>query len=111
MLQLLQKTLESRSSTVSLKVDPAESIVHPSVFGCDGEPQPTPPLEIVLNFIQDAYHDRNGSLFVPDHLRMSRDISNSRIASKLKAYRTRNRHFVNGEDCYPILEWIKKTQK
>ncbi|WJX73183.1 tRNA dimethylallyltransferase [Trifolium repens] len=69
------------------------------------------PLETILNFIHDAYHDRNGSLFVPEHLRMPRDISNSRIAGKLKAYRTRNRHFVDGEDCYPILEWIKKTQK
>ncbi|XP_045801267.1 tRNA dimethylallyltransferase 9 [Trifolium pratense] len=69
------------------------------------------PLETILNFIHDAYHDRNGRLFVPEHLRMPRDISNSRIAAKLKAYRTRNRHFVNGEDCYPILEWIKKTQK
>ncbi|CAI8593202.1 unnamed protein product [Vicia faba] len=69
------------------------------------------PLETVLNFIHDAYHDQNGSLFVPEHLRMSKDISNSRIAAKLKTYRTRNRHFVNGEDCYPILEWIKTTQK
>jgi hypothetical protein len=44
MFQLLQKTLESPSSTMSLKVDPAGSIVHPSVYGCDGEPQPTPTL-------------------------------------------------------------------
>ncbi|XP_024631459.1 tRNA dimethylallyltransferase 9 isoform X2 [Medicago truncatula] len=69
------------------------------------------PLETVLNFIHDAYHNQNGNLFVPEHLRMSRDITNPRIAAKLKAYRTRNRHFVNGEDCYPILEWIQKTQK
>jgi len=50
--------------------------------------------ETVLNFIHDAYHNQNGNLFVPEHLRMSRDITNPRIAAKLKAYRTRNRYFV-----------------
>lgn len=69
------------------------------------------PLETVVNFIHDLYRDGSGSLSVPAYLRMSRDITNPRIAAKLKSYRTKNRHFVTGEDCLPILEWIKKTQK
>lgn len=48
--------------------------------------------ETVLNFIHDAYHDSNGSLFVPEHLTMSRDISSHREAAKLKSYRTKNRY-------------------
>ncbi|KAJ1441689.1 tRNA dimethylallyltransferase 9 isoform X1, partial [Sesbania bispinosa] len=67
--------------------------------------------ETILNFIHDAYHDRNGSFLVPEHLKMSKDISNHREATKLKAYRTKNRHFVSGEDCSCVLDWIRKTQK
>ncbi|KAG4971754.1 hypothetical protein AAZX31_13G253700 [Glycine max] len=69
------------------------------------------PLETILDFIHGAYHDWNGSILVPEDLRMSRDISNHRQAAQLKAYRTRNRHFVNGEDCTHILNWIRKTQR
>ncbi|XP_020231384.1 tRNA dimethylallyltransferase 9 isoform X1 [Cajanus cajan] len=68
-------------------------------------------METILNFIHGAYHDWNGSLLVPEHLRMSRDISNRKEATQIKSYRTKNRHFVNGEDCSPILNWIKKTQR
>ncbi|KAL9322178.1 hypothetical protein ACSQ67_010231 [Phaseolus vulgaris] len=69
------------------------------------------PLETILSFINGAYHDWNGSLLVPEHLRMSRDISNRREATQLKSYRTKNRHFVKGEDCSHILNWISKTQR
>ncbi|XP_017433517.2 tRNA dimethylallyltransferase 9 isoform X3 [Vigna angularis] len=69
------------------------------------------PLETILSFINGAYHDWNGSLPVPEHLRMSRDISNRREEKHLKTYRTRNRHFVKGEDCSHILNWISKTQR
>ncbi|XP_014498614.1 tRNA dimethylallyltransferase 9 isoform X1 [Vigna radiata var. radiata] len=69
------------------------------------------PLETILSFINGAYHDWNGSLPVPEHLRMSRDISNRRDEKHLKSYRSRNRHFVKGEDCSHILNWISKTQR
>lgn len=48
--------------------------------------------ETILNFIHDSYHDQNGSLFVPEHLRMSKDISNTQIAATLRSYRTTNRY-------------------
>ncbi|XP_057458366.1 tRNA dimethylallyltransferase 9 isoform X2 [Lotus japonicus] len=69
------------------------------------------PLETVLNFIHDAYNYGNGSLLVPEHLSMPRDISDRRVAAKLKSYRSKNRHFVNGEDCSHILNWIRETQR
>ncbi|XP_027925551.1 tRNA dimethylallyltransferase 9 isoform X2 [Vigna unguiculata] len=69
------------------------------------------PLETILSFINGAYHDWNGSLRVPEHLRMSRAISNRREETQIKSYRTRNRHFVKGEDCSHILNWISKTQR
>ncbi|KAI4322998.1 hypothetical protein L6164_022642 [Bauhinia variegata] len=69
------------------------------------------PLETVLNFIHNAYLDESGTVVVPEHLRMSRDGSNRREALELKSYRTKNRHFVNGEDCSHILDWIRKTHK
>ncbi|KAF7836663.1 tRNA dimethylallyltransferase 9 isoform X1 [Senna tora] len=50
------------------------------------------PLDTVLNFIHDAYHDWSGTLVVPEHLRMPRDISNRREATQLKSYRTKNRN-------------------
>ncbi|XP_062168810.1 tRNA dimethylallyltransferase 9 [Alnus glutinosa] len=68
------------------------------------------PLELVLNFIYDAYHDESRVLVVPEALRMKKDISNRRETSELKAYRTRNRHFVSRQDCSDILDWIKRTQ-
>lgn len=100
--------------------------------------------ETVLNFIHDAYNYGNGSLLVPEHLSMPRDISDRRVAAKLKSYRSKNRyffsytewvftdndailftfltakrltvvflwrHFVNGEDCSHILNWIRETQR
>ncbi|EOY13194.1 PREDICTED: tRNA dimethylallyltransferase 9 [Theobroma cacao] len=68
------------------------------------------PLEKVLNFVYDAYNDESGTLDVPESLKMKKDVSNRREASELKAYHTRNRHFVNREDCSDILDWIRRTQ-
>ncbi|EEF38103.1 tRNA dimethylallyltransferase 9 [Ricinus communis] len=63
------------------------------------------PLEKVLNFIYDAYHDQTGSLVVPESLRMNK--SNQRENLQLKTYRTKNRHFVSRNDCSDILDWIR----
>ncbi|KAG6637201.1 tRNA dimethylallyltransferase 9 isoform X2 [Carya illinoinensis] len=68
------------------------------------------PLEQVMNFIYDGYHEKGGALVVPESLRMKKDISNRRETSELKAYRTRNRHFVSRQDCSHILDWIRRTQ-
>ncbi|GMN54407.1 hypothetical protein TIFTF001_023529 [Ficus carica] len=67
------------------------------------------PLDKVLNFIYDVYHDKSENLVVPQWLQMRKD-TNHREAAALKAYRTRNRHFVRREDCLEILERIRKTQ-
>ncbi|PON98409.1 isopentenyltransferase [Trema orientale] len=67
------------------------------------------PLEQVLNFIHSAYHDKSGTVVVPEGLKMRKETSH-REASELKAYRTRNRQFVRREDCSQILEWIRETQ-
>ncbi|XP_050247758.1 tRNA dimethylallyltransferase 9 isoform X1 [Quercus robur] len=67
------------------------------------------PLEQVLNFIYDSYHDESGVLVVPESLRMKKDTSH-REASKLKGYRTKNRHFVSRHDCSDILDWMSRTQ-
>uniref|UniRef100_A0A5B6ZFN3 tRNA dimethylallyltransferase n=1 Tax=Davidia involucrata TaxID=16924 RepID=A0A5B6ZFN3_DAVIN len=68
------------------------------------------PLENVLNFIYDAYHDQTGNLTVPESLSMKKDITNRREISELKAYRTKNSHFISREDCSDILDWIRTTQ-
>ncbi|XP_043690368.1 tRNA dimethylallyltransferase 9 isoform X2 [Telopea speciosissima] len=68
------------------------------------------PLEKVLNFIYDAYHQQTQKLVVPDSLKMKKDLSSHREASLLKAYHTKNRHFINREECSDILDWISKTQ-
>ncbi|CBI20214.3 unnamed protein product, partial [Vitis vinifera] len=69
------------------------------------------PLEMVLNFIHDAYYDQTGKLVVPKSLSMKKDMSNNREIKELKAYRTKNRHFINREDCSDILDWIWRTQQ
>ncbi|KAK9269328.1 hypothetical protein L1049_001099 [Liquidambar formosana] len=68
------------------------------------------PMEEVLDFIHDSYHDQSGTLVVPESLRMRKEISNNREISELKAYRTKNRHFISREDCSGILDWIRRTQ-
>ncbi|XP_073029013.1 tRNA dimethylallyltransferase 9 [Primulina eburnea] len=69
------------------------------------------PMENVLSFICDAYHVQNGNLNVPRALSMKKNVSNHREVQDLKAYRTKNRHFITREDCGGILEWVKKTQQ
>ncbi|KAM7258364.1 hypothetical protein ACFE04_014105 [Oxalis oulophora] len=58
------------------------------------------PMDNVLNFISDAYHDQSGKLTVPESLMMRRD-SSRRETLDLKGYRTRNRHFT----LYPLALW------
>ncbi|KZV20220.1 tRNA dimethylallyltransferase 9-like [Dorcoceras hygrometricum] len=65
------------------------------------------PMENVLSFICDSYHVQNGNLKVPRSLSMKKDVSNHRDVQDLKAYRTKNRHFITREDCGTILEWPK----
>ena len=46
----------------------------------------------MLNFIHDAYHDKSGSLIVPESLGINKDLTNRREAAQLKAYRPQNRY-------------------
>ncbi|XP_065861995.1 tRNA dimethylallyltransferase 9 isoform X2 [Euphorbia lathyris] len=64
------------------------------------------PLDMVLDFIYDAYHDETGSLVIPDSLRMKKD-SDHREVRLLNAYRPQNRNFVSRADCSDILDWIR----
>lgn len=66
------------------------------------------PLDEVLNFIINAYHDENDNLSVPESLQMKKD-ANHREVSELKGYRPKNRHFMNREDCSKVLDWIRET--
>ncbi|XP_004294141.1 PREDICTED: tRNA dimethylallyltransferase 9-like [Fragaria vesca subsp. vesca] len=68
------------------------------------------PLDSVLNFICDAYHDKSGNWVVPESLKMKKELSSRREESELKSYRTKNRHFIRREDCSDILDWIQRTQ-
>ncbi|TXG66793.1 hypothetical protein EZV62_008068 [Acer yangbiense] len=68
------------------------------------------PLEEVLDFIIDAYHNQTGNLVVPKALQMEKNLSRRKDIFELKSYRTQNRHFVSREDCSDILDWIKTTQ-
>ncbi|KAL2523527.1 tRNA dimethylallyltransferase 9 [Abeliophyllum distichum] len=69
------------------------------------------PLEKVLNFICDAYQDQNGNLRVPESLCMKKDMTNQREVMRLKAYHTKNRHFVGREDCTDILNWVRNQEQ
>ncbi|CAN6561036.1 unnamed protein product [Malus baccata var. baccata] len=64
------------------------------------------PLETVLDFIYDAYHENTENLVVPESLRMKKELTSHREVAELKAYRPKNRC----EDCSDILDWIRKTQ-
>ncbi|KAL4204633.1 hypothetical protein AMTRI_Chr01g132970 [Amborella trichopoda] len=68
------------------------------------------PMETVLDFIVKSYVDQTISLDVPKQLRINKDLSTQREVLDMKSYQTRNRHFVQRDDCARILEWIKKTQ-
>lgn len=67
------------------------------------------PLDKVISFIYDAYHDQSGYLKVPELLKMKKDVSNHREILELKGYRTKNRQFIRREDCSDILERIRET--
>ncbi|CAA7396030.1 unnamed protein product [Spirodela intermedia] len=69
------------------------------------------PMEDVLSFICDSFHDPSGKLTVPGPLRMRKDVSSRQENYELKSYRPEKRIFVNGEDCSRILDWIRKTQQ
>ncbi|KAB2615971.1 tRNA dimethylallyltransferase 9 [Pyrus ussuriensis x Pyrus communis] len=49
------------------------------------------PLETVLDFIYDAYHDNTENLVVPESLRMKKELTSHREVAELKAYRPKNR--------------------
>ncbi|KAK4781633.1 hypothetical protein SAY86_015735 [Trapa natans] len=68
------------------------------------------PLETVVKFIYDAYHDKTRNLEVPESLKMKKEMRSRREASELKSYCTRNRHFGRREDCSDILERLRKMQ-
>lgn len=68
------------------------------------------PLEEVLNFLVDSYHDETCTISVPESLQMNKD-TNRREVAELKGYRPKNRHFMNREDCSDVLEWIRGTQQ
>ncbi|XP_050370107.1 tRNA dimethylallyltransferase 9 isoform X2 [Argentina anserina] len=68
------------------------------------------PLDSVLNFICDAYHDKSGNWVVPESLKLKKELSSHREESELKSYRTKNRLLIKREDCSDILDWIQKTQ-
>ncbi|KAK6946650.1 hypothetical protein RJ641_000123 [Dillenia turbinata] len=68
------------------------------------------PLEKVLDFICNAYHDDSGVLTVLESLKMRNNISSTRESNLLKSYRTQNRQFVSREDCAGVLDWIWRTQ-
>lgn len=67
------------------------------------------PLEKLVNFIVDTYHDSADASL---HQSLTVNKVNSRKESKdLERYRTQNRYFVSSNDCAPILEWIRLTQR
>lgn len=69
------------------------------------------PLDEVLDFIHDSYHDEKSTdLMVPEVLRMRRDGTSHHEEKKLKRYRPINLLFTRSEDCSEILDWIRKTQ-
>nr|AAM63091.1 IPP transferase-like protein [Arabidopsis thaliana] len=65
------------------------------------------PLDSILQCIYDAYESEAEMVEIPESLRMSKDVRDSREASELKGYRSKNRHFVRREDCSSVLEWIR----
>ncbi|KAL8131550.1 tRNA dimethylallyltransferase 9 [Apium graveolens] len=68
------------------------------------------PMEDVLKFIYESYHDQSGTMEVPKALQMKRDLSDRREILQMKGYRTNNRQFVGRDNCADILEWIRETQ-
>ncbi|KAF6172553.1 hypothetical protein GIB67_007066 [Kingdonia uniflora] len=69
------------------------------------------PLEKIVDFIYDAYHDQSGNLVVPEYLQMKKHISSREEVSELKRYLTKNKHFVKHEDCHEILNLMNPEAK
>ncbi|KAL3503147.1 hypothetical protein ACH5RR_037596 [Cinchona calisaya] len=69
------------------------------------------PMEKVLKFIYDSYHDENGYLKVPKSLAMNKNASNRKEEIELKAYRTKNRQFIRYEDCSDVLDWMRRAER
>nr|XP_043628028.1 tRNA dimethylallyltransferase 9 [Erigeron canadensis] len=69
------------------------------------------PLEEVLNFICNAYHDQSGKLAVPRPLAMEKDMSDRREIAQLKTYRTKRGVFISQEDCLDVLNWISNSKR
>ncbi|KAH9625717.1 hypothetical protein KSS87_007913 [Heliosperma pusillum] len=67
------------------------------------------PMDKVLNFVYDAYHDQSRTVTVPDWLKMKKDVSSHRETAALKAYRPQNRHFVTREDCADLMTWLREA--
>lgn len=68
------------------------------------------PLEEVLNFIYNAYHDQTGNSAVPKSLAMKKDMSDRREIAQLKTYRPKRGLFINQDDCTDVLNWIGNNQ-
>jgi tRNA dimethylallyltransferase len=50
------------------------------------------PLDSILQCIYDAYESEAEMVEIPESLRMSKDVRDSREASELKGYRSKNRY-------------------
>lgn len=68
------------------------------------------PMETVLDFVYNAYHDGGEKLVVPRSLQTRKDVNGRQETYELKSYRSRNRLFVKHEDCHHILDWVRRTQ-
>ncbi|KAJ9551735.1 hypothetical protein OSB04_015780 [Centaurea solstitialis] len=69
------------------------------------------PLEEVLDFIYNAYHDQTGKLAVPRSLSMKKDVSDRREIAQLKTYRPQRGLFTSNEACSDVLNWISNNQR
>ncbi|XP_020242200.1 tRNA dimethylallyltransferase 9 [Asparagus officinalis] len=67
------------------------------------------PLETILDFIYNAYHEE--SVVVPESIQMEKNVSGRQETYEIKSYRTKNRIFRQDEDCYHILDWVRRTQR
>ncbi|KVI02247.1 tRNA isopentenyltransferase [Cynara cardunculus var. scolymus] len=69
------------------------------------------PLEEVLEFIYNAYHDQTGKLAVPRSLSMKKDMSDRREIAQLKIYRPQRGLFTSHEACSDVLNWVSNNQR
>ncbi|CAM8957657.1 unnamed protein product [Rhodiola kirilowii] len=67
------------------------------------------PLDKVLDFITNVYHDQSGTMTVPESLRIKKELKGRQEVSALKSYRPTNRHFIHRQDCSEILDWIRTS--